>query len=55
MTMKDELEQQIKELLEQGIIKRSKSPYNSPIWIVPKKNRRFKREKIQNGSRLSKA
>ena len=37
MTMKDEVEKQIKELLKQGIINRSKSPYNSPIWTVPKK------------------
>ena len=37
MTMKDEVEKQIKELLEQAIIKRSKSAYNSPVWIVPKK------------------
>ena len=31
------MEKQIKELLKQGIINRSKSPYNSPIWTVPKK------------------
>lgn len=37
MAMKNEVEKQIKELLEQGIIRQSESPYNSPVWIVPKK------------------
>ncbi|XP_075151143.1 uncharacterized protein LOC142225255 [Haematobia irritans] len=37
MHLKDEVERQIKELLTQGIIRPSKSPYNSPVWIVPKK------------------
>lgn len=32
-----EIERQIGEMLEQGIIKESNSPYNSPLWIVPKK------------------
>lgn len=31
------VEQQVKELLDQGIIRPSKSPYNSPVWVVPKK------------------
>lgn len=38
MHLKDEVEKQIRELLQQGIIRPSKSPYNSPIWIVPKKS-----------------
>lgn len=37
MTLKDEVNKQIKELLEDGIIRPSRSPYNSPVWIVPKK------------------
>lgn len=35
---KDEINRQVNELLEQGIIKPSKSPYNTPVWIVPKKS-----------------
>lgn len=32
-----EIERQIGEMLKQGIIRESNSPYNSPLWIVPKK------------------
>lgn len=32
-----EIERQMKEMLKQGIIRESESPYNSPLWIVPKK------------------
>lgn len=32
-----EIERQIGEMLNQGIIRESDSPYNSPLWIVPKK------------------
>lgn len=32
-----EIEKQIKKMLEQNIITPSNSPYNSPLWIVPKK------------------
>lgn len=34
---KEEINRQIEELLEGGIVKPSQSPYNTPIWIVPKK------------------
>lgn len=34
---KNDVEQQIRELLDQGIIRHSTSPYSSPIWVVPKK------------------
>jgi len=32
-----EVESQIQDMLNQGIIRTSNSPYNSPIWVVPKK------------------
>lgn len=32
-----EIERQIKDLLNQGIIRKSISPYSSPIWVVSKK------------------
>jgi len=35
---KDEINKQIKDLLENDIIKASDSPYNSPVWVVPKKS-----------------
>lgn len=37
MALKEEIERQIEELLDNGIIRKSKSPYNSPVWIVNKK------------------
>lgn len=40
MALKAEVDKQVKDLLENDIIIRpSRSPYNSPVWIVPKKNR----------------
>ena len=35
---KEEITRQVDELLKNKIIKPSQSPYNTPIWIVPKKN-----------------
>ncbi|GBO99745.1 Retrovirus-related Pol polyprotein from transposon opus [Eumeta japonica] len=35
--MRPVVEEQISELLDQNIIRPSKSPYNSPVWVVPKK------------------
>lgn len=33
-----EVDKQIREMLDQKIIRKSNSPYNSPLWIVPKKS-----------------
>lgn len=37
LSLKDEVERQVQKLLDDGVIKPSSSPYNSPLWIVPKK------------------
>lgn len=37
MALKNEVEKEIRKLLEDGIIRPSRSPYNSPVWVVPKK------------------
>jgi len=37
--MRGEVENQVDELLREGIIRPSKRPYNSPIWVVPKKSK----------------
>lgn len=34
---KKDVEDQVQEMLDSGIIKNSNSPYSSPIWVVPKK------------------
>jgi len=44
---KEEINKQVKQLLDNDVIKPSASPYNSPLWIVPKKpdskgNRRWR-------------
>lgn len=42
-----EVETQIEEILQQGIIRASNSPYNSPIWVVPKKQDASGEEKFR--------
>lgn len=37
LALKDVVEDEIGRLLRDGIIRPSRSPYNSPIWVVPKK------------------
>lgn len=37
MSCNDFVNNEIEKLLKQGIIRRSHSPYNSPLWVVPKK------------------
>ena len=32
-----EVEKQMEEMMQQGIIRHSSSPYKAPIWVVPKK------------------
>lgn len=36
--LREELNKQTKDMLENGIIKHSYSPYNCPVWITPKKD-----------------
>ena len=33
----EEIKKEVKDMLRLGIIKYSTSPWNSPIWVVPKK------------------
>lgn len=35
--LRAEIENQVNDLLKSGIVQESTSPYNSPLWIVPKK------------------
>lgn len=37
MGLKKQIDEEINKLLEDNIIRPSRSPYNSPVWIVPKK------------------
>lgn len=46
MSFKDEVNKQISELLEYGIP--SRSPYNSPMWVVPKKLDASNEKKLQS-------
>ena len=37
ISLTEKVSRQAEELLKEGIIKPSSSPYNSPLWLVPKK------------------
>lgn len=43
--LENEIEYQISEMLKQNIIRPSKSPYNSPLWIVEKKSNDVNQQK----------
>lgn len=44
---KADVEDQIRELLDNGIIQHSNSPYSSPVWVVPKKTDASGKRKIR--------
>lgn len=50
---KEEVRNQITDMLNQGIIRPSYSPWSSPVWIVPKKKRCQWETKMAFGNRLS--
>jgi hypothetical protein len=44
---KKDIEEQIQEMLLNGIIQPSNSPYNAPIWVVPKKSDASGKRKVR--------
>lgn len=45
-SLRPEVERQMNQLLLDGIVRPSRSPYNAPVWIVPKKPMRLERGSI---------
>jgi len=43
ISLKQEVEKQINEMLKDVIIRPSRSPYNAPVWVVPKKSSQKKK------------
>ena len=41
-TLRTEVEKQVHDMLQQNIIVKSKSPFASPIVMVPKKNKKWR-------------
>ncbi len=37
------VDEQIQDMLKQGVIQHSRSPWNSPLFLVPKKDGQFRR------------
>ena len=44
--IRGEVDRQIEELLSEGIICPSRSPYNSPVWLGPKKQNQMVKNSI---------
>lgn len=44
---KKDVDEQIQEMLECGIIRNSLSPYSSPVWVVPKKSDASGKKKVR--------
>ena len=52
---KKKINNQVKDMYVKGIIKNSDSPYNSPLWVVPKKSRCFRTKEMENSGGFQKA
>jgi hypothetical protein len=53
-TQKAETEKQIDKLVKEGVVEESKSPWNSPLLVVPKKDDASGKKKVEVSRRFSK-